>query len=303
MAEVLIILLFAAAAIAFYTQYRARVDLPPPNSGAYQREEKLLTPKEVEILKALEESFGDQHRIYPNLTASEVVAVKPTPDQPLKETAQKRIDDETFDFVLCKKDSFDVVCAIRCRSARRKGLVHDPDDFLEEVCAHIELPLGVIRIDQPISAAKVKTVVEEAIKAVADRAEEARIRKAKAEEQRKKAAEEKKAAQAKKAAAKSGPAGRPAPSEAAPSPAKPESKSEPKPEPKAADKPEPKPAAKSEPKPETKPEVKADAKPAETPAGQGAAAAPASEPAKTAAKTDEAAKPLSGTVSSPGSSS
>ncbi|AHK77966.1 transcriptional regulator [Ectothiorhodospira haloalkaliphila] len=296
MAEVLIILLFAAAAIAFYTQYRARVDLPPPNSGAYQREEKLLTPKEIEVLKALEESFGDQHRIYPNLTASEVVAVKPTPDQPLKETAQKRIDDETFDFVLCKKDSFDVVCAIRCRSARRKGLVHDPDDFLEEVCAHIELPLGVIRIDQPISAAKAKTAVEEAIKAVADRAEEAKARKAKAEEQRKKAAEEKKAAQAKRAAAKSGPAGRPAPSKAATSsPAKPESKPEPKAEPKAASKPEA--------KPEAKPEVKTDAKPAETPAGQGAATAPAGEPAKTAAKTDEADKPLSGTVSSPGSSS
>ncbi|MCG5516279.1 MULTISPECIES: DUF2726 domain-containing protein [unclassified Ectothiorhodospira] len=288
MAEVLIMLVFAGAAIVFYTQYRARVDLPPPNSGAYEREDKLFSPKEVEVLKALEESFANDHRIYPSLLASEVIAVKPTPDQPLKQTAQKRIDDETFDFVLCKKDSFDVVCAIRCRSAQRKGLVHDPDDFLEEVCAHIELPLGVIRIDQPITAAKAKTAVEEAIKAVADRAEEAKARKARAEEQRKKAAEEKKAAQAKKAAAKSGPAGRPVPSKAAaPSTAKPESKPEPK----------------SEPKPETKPEVKAEAKPPETPAGQGAAAAPAGEPAKTAGKTDEPAKPRSGPVSSPSSSS
>ncbi|MFP4160411.1 MAG: DUF2726 domain-containing protein [Ectothiorhodospira sp.] len=177
MVEAILVLIFAGAAVTFYTQYNARVAVPPPQSGCYERQEAVLSGKEAEVFKALEAEYGGEHRVLAKVGADDVVAVKPTPEQPLMEAARERVRGEKFDFVLCGTEDFDVTCAIRCRSKEGKGLVHDPDRFLEEVCEHIEVPLALIRTDQAITQAGVKARVDEAVKGVKDRAKARRSKK------------------------------------------------------------------------------------------------------------------------------
>ncbi|MBK1692062.1 DUF2726 domain-containing protein [Ectothiorhodospira mobilis] len=178
MVEAILVLIFAGAAVMFYSYYNARVALPPPHSGCYGKRERLLSDTEAQVLQALEAEYGNERRVLPKVNARDVVAVKPTPDQPLMEAAEERVRHEQFDFVLCGKDAFDVSCAVRCRSGERKGQVHDPDRFLAEVCEHLELPLARIRTDQPITQARVKARVDEAFREVQERAEARRAKQA-----------------------------------------------------------------------------------------------------------------------------
>ncbi|SFM46148.1 Protein of unknown function [Ectothiorhodospira mobilis] len=178
MVEAILVLIFAGTAVMFYSYYNARVALPPPHSGCYEKRERLLSDTEAQVLQALEAEYGNERRVLPKVNAQDVVAVKPTPDQPLMEAAEERIRHEQFDFVLCGKDAFDVSCAVRCRSGERKGQVHDPDRFLAEVCEHLELPLARIRTDQPITQARVKARVDEAFREVQERAEARKAKQA-----------------------------------------------------------------------------------------------------------------------------
>ncbi|MCG5536161.1 DUF2726 domain-containing protein [Ectothiorhodospira mobilis] len=178
MVEAILVLIFAGTAVMFYSYYNARVALPPPHSGCYEKHKRLLSDTEAQVLQALEAEYGNERRVLPKVNARDVVAVKPTPDQPLMEAAEERIRHEQFDFVLCGKDAFDVSCAVRCRSGERKGQVHDPDRFLAEVCEHLELPLARIRTDQPITQARVKARVDEAFREVQERAEARKAKQA-----------------------------------------------------------------------------------------------------------------------------
>lgn len=178
MVEAILVLIFAGAAVMFYSYYNARVALPPPDSGCYEKRKRLLSDTEAQVLQALEAEYGNERRVLPKINARDVVAVKPTPEQPLMEAAEERIRHEQFDFVLCKKDAFDVSCAVRCRSGERKGQGHDPDRFLAQVCEHLELPLAQIRTDQPITQARVKARVDEAFREVQERAEARRVKRA-----------------------------------------------------------------------------------------------------------------------------
>lgn len=109
----------------------------------YIKQETLLTAAERSFLGVLEQAAGDRFRIYAQVRLADLLAVKPGTDRAGRAVAQNRINAKHADFVLCKPDTLEIVCAIELDDAsHQKANRRERDAFVEQACAAAGLPLA-----------------------------------------------------------------------------------------------------------------------------------------------------------------
>lgn len=109
----------------------------------YIKQGCLLTPAERSFLGVLEQAVGGQYRVYAQVRLADLLAVKATSSRSARTTAQNRINGKHADFVLCEKETLEIVCAIELDDAsHQKARRKERDNFVEEACRAAGLPLA-----------------------------------------------------------------------------------------------------------------------------------------------------------------
>jgi hypothetical protein len=109
----------------------------------YIKKDCLLTPAERSFLGVLEQAIGGQYRVYAQVRLADLLAVRTGIGRSARTIALNRINRKHADFVLCDKETLEIVCAIELddashQQARRK----ERDTFVEEACRVAGLPLA-----------------------------------------------------------------------------------------------------------------------------------------------------------------
>jgi hypothetical protein len=112
------------------------------NAFPYVRKEALLTRAERSFLGVLDQAVGGDYRIFAQVRLADVVDTKRGLNNSDRQKAFNRIQSKHFDFLLCDKDDFSVICAIELDDrSHQKRKRRDRDAFLDGLCQAVSLPL------------------------------------------------------------------------------------------------------------------------------------------------------------------
>ncbi|MDO5673481.1 MAG: DUF2726 domain-containing protein [bacterium] len=130
----------------------------------YQKIAKLFTKAENRFFHVLEEAVGNEYRIYGKIRIAD--AIKPNYSERTSEwhTYFNKIKAKHFDFVLCDKETNEILCVIelndRTHFQKARG---ERDRFIDEVCREIKLPLLFITNKNQYNTREVKNIIYNAI--------------------------------------------------------------------------------------------------------------------------------------------
>ncbi|MCQ4323838.1 hypothetical protein CXK94_12870 [Stutzerimonas stutzeri] len=101
----------------------------------YRLKEPLFAPAERELLATLQRSAGDDYLILAKVGVADVVEVTALARRAYWYRATNRIAAQRFDFLLCRKRDLAAVCALKLDEPQAA------DDFLDQLCRTVDLPL------------------------------------------------------------------------------------------------------------------------------------------------------------------
>jgi very-short-patch-repair endonuclease len=141
-ASILVILIAVAVAVAVAAKKRAST-----KSGGrdypYHKKEMLLSPAERSFLGVLEQALGSNYRIFAQVRLADLIAVRSGTAKSIRAKSQNRINMKHTDFVLCNKETLEIICAVELDDAsHQKESRKVRDVFLEEACRAADLPLA-----------------------------------------------------------------------------------------------------------------------------------------------------------------
>lgn len=126
----------------------------------YTKKETLLSPAERSFLGVLEQSVGSNFRIFAQVRLADLLAVRKGTDKSIRTTAQNRINAKHADFVLCNKETLEIICAVELDDAsHQKENRKARDNFLEEACRSAGLPLARFPAKASYAIQDVKTSI------------------------------------------------------------------------------------------------------------------------------------------------
>lgn len=109
----------------------------------YVKKDALLTVAERSFLGVLEQAIGNEYRVYAQVRLADILSVRPGLSKALRTTAQNKINAKHADFILCDKDTLEILCAIELDDASHARASRKARDaFLEEACKAAALPLA-----------------------------------------------------------------------------------------------------------------------------------------------------------------
>lgn len=102
----------------------------------------LFTPAEKKFLNVLDQTFGNEFRIYGKVRIADTILPKKGLSQKNWNRHFFKISSKHFDYVLCEKKSMDLVCVIELndRSHEKKDRIKR-DQLVEKACRSANLPL------------------------------------------------------------------------------------------------------------------------------------------------------------------
>lgn len=155
---VLVCLILAALAVTLKSQRRGREGSP------YIKSPMLFSPAERSFLGVLEQSVGDEYRVFGKVRVADIVSVKPLAKRGVWQRAFNRISAKHFDFVLCAKGDLSVVAAVELDDkSHRQRKRKERDDFLAGVCQAIGLPLVQVPAQRAYSVPELRAQVLAAV--------------------------------------------------------------------------------------------------------------------------------------------
>lgn len=158
----LVVLVLLAMVVAAAGRNKQGVKTP---STPYTKKVSLFTPAERSFLGVLDQAVGDQYRIFAKTRVADIIGVKSTSDRSAWSKAFNQIKAKHFDFVLCSKDTLEVIAAIELNDkSHQKKKRQERDAFLAGVCQDISLPFFEIPAQRSYSA----TDLREKLSAVLD---------------------------------------------------------------------------------------------------------------------------------------
>ncbi|SIT69456.1 Protein of unknown function [Ectothiorhodosinus mongolicus] len=158
--QFVLLVIIVVSGLMFYSRYRAALTPPPASSYNYSKAEHFLNQEDMQMLQAIEDTVGDEYRVFAKVDALDIMNVKVTQDQPYRQALTARLKGKKLDYVVVRKSDSSPICAVRVRSGKPGSpLIPDRDAFLSEVCAEVELPLGFIDPEQGSAARLAKTTV------------------------------------------------------------------------------------------------------------------------------------------------
>jgi len=108
----------------------------------YVLAERLFSPAERSFLGVLEQSLGDQYRVFGKVCVADVLGIASCQTRANWQKAFNQISAKHFDFLLCRPDDLQPVCAIELNDiSGARGKRKRRDGFLHSACAAADLPL------------------------------------------------------------------------------------------------------------------------------------------------------------------
>jgi hypothetical protein len=158
-------LLGLAALVLVAFVFSLRRSLARRHRLPYVADDALFTPDQLAFLAVLERAVGDGYRVYGKVRAAEVIGVSRRADRRSRERAYARINDRSFDFLVCTAETGAIGCAVNLapRSRFRK---RPPRDALAGVCAAARLPFVQFRESDIYSVVDIEEQVFAAMHAV-----------------------------------------------------------------------------------------------------------------------------------------
>jgi very-short-patch-repair endonuclease len=140
----ILVLLFLAIVVAVLIAAKKSASIKSGGQDfPYIKKETLLSPAERSFLGVLEQAVGCNYRIFAQVRLADLLAVRTGTDKSIRTRAQNRINAKHADFVLCNKETLEIICAVELDDAsHQKESRKVRDIFLEEACRAADLPLA-----------------------------------------------------------------------------------------------------------------------------------------------------------------
>jgi hypothetical protein len=134
-------LLAVAALLVLATRKRRNV-VSVEEKAPYVLVERLFSPAERSFFGVLEQSLGDEFRIFGKVRVADVLGIATCQTRAAWQKAFNQISGKHFDFLLCRPGDLQPVCAIELNDiSHARGKRKRRDDFLHHACAAAGLPL------------------------------------------------------------------------------------------------------------------------------------------------------------------
>jgi hypothetical protein len=157
---VLAAIIIFAVSIARLKQSRASEEIYP-----YTKNANLFSPAERSFLGVLQQAVGEEFTVLGKVRIADVASVKQMSDRKAWRAAFNRISAKHFDYLVCSRDNFSIVCAIELddKSHQQKKR-QERDSFVAGLCQSIFLPLLQVPAQRAYSIAEIRLKFLEAIK-------------------------------------------------------------------------------------------------------------------------------------------
>lgn len=134
--------MFAVLAFLLFVT-RKRRSLPSAvETAPYVLVDHLFSPAERSFLGVLEQSLGDEFRVFGKVRVADVLGIATCQTRAAWQKAFNQISGKHFDFLLCRPGDLQPVCAIELNDiSHARGKRKRRDDFLHQACATAGLPL------------------------------------------------------------------------------------------------------------------------------------------------------------------
>ncbi len=114
----------------------------PKKQSNYRKLNTLFTPAERSFLGILDQSVGEQYRIFGKVRVADVLAPEKGMSKKSWRIAFNKISSKHFDYVLCKKSDLSVVAVVELDDKSHRGSrAKSRDSFLEKACSSAGLTL------------------------------------------------------------------------------------------------------------------------------------------------------------------
>lgn len=154
----LAILVLAAFLLSLRSSLRRQFGLP------YVVDETLFTPAQRAFKAALERAVGKDYVVYGRVRVADVVGLRPRLSRRDRERALDRLGERLFDFLVCRRDTMAIHCAVNL--APRSRLRRQPGrDVLNRICAAAGLPFVRFRETDVYSVVEIEEAVFAAVQA------------------------------------------------------------------------------------------------------------------------------------------
>lgn len=108
----------------------------------YERAKALFSAAERSFLEALDQAVGPEYRVFGKVRVADLANVKPGLGNAARQAAINRIAGKHVDFVVCRRNDLEVVCAVELNdSSHASRKAQERDTLLANVCRIIKLPL------------------------------------------------------------------------------------------------------------------------------------------------------------------
>ena len=151
---IIVIFLLVVIATAF-------IKTPARKGYNYQKRGALFTPAERSFISILDQAISDDYRIFGKVRVADILNPAKGMDRKNWQVAFNKISSKHFDYILCSKETLDVVAAIELddkshSSARAKKR----DSLLEGACDSAGLPLIRFQAKAGYQLQSVRTQIE-----------------------------------------------------------------------------------------------------------------------------------------------
>lgn len=134
--------LLAVAALLFLATRKRRSAVCLEEVAPYVLVEHLFSPAERLFFRVLEQSLGDEFRVFGKVRVADVLGIATCQTRAAWQKAFNQISGKHFDFLLCRPGDLQPVCAIELNDiAHARGKRKRRDEFLHHACAAAGLPL------------------------------------------------------------------------------------------------------------------------------------------------------------------
>jgi hypothetical protein len=145
----LALILVATFILSLVRGLRARGRLP------YRLDHQLFTPPQRAFLTVLEPLLGHSYRILGRVSAAEIIEVERRLDRRSRERAAERLEQHTFDILICAPETWQVLCGVNLDPRSPLAWRRRQAD-LERICAAAKLPFVRFRESDSYSITEIE---------------------------------------------------------------------------------------------------------------------------------------------------
>ncbi|GIU39970.1 hypothetical protein TUM3794_16760 [Shewanella colwelliana] len=161
-----LILIALGLAIMLIVPFIARLISPSnDNSYTYRKHKALFSPAERSFLGVLDQAIGDQYRVLGKVRIADVITPQKGMSRQHWQGAFNRISAKHFDYLLCDKESLNVVAAIELDdNSHQRANRQQRDQLITDACLTAELPLIRFSAQRSYHIDKVRSSIHTSLK-------------------------------------------------------------------------------------------------------------------------------------------